>query len=119
MIGEAELAVEQAQKALRLNPHPPGWHYWNLGFAQYALGQYDAAVVTLRNAATYRTVSRRILAAGLAQLGRMEEAHHEATLFLASHPNFTIGQWSAAHPFGNEATRNRFIEGYRKAGLPE
>jgi tetratricopeptide (TPR) repeat protein len=117
--GNAALAVEQAQKALRLNPHPPGWYYWNLGFAQYAVRQYDDAVTTLRNASTYRTVSRRILAASLAQLGRIEEARQEGSWFMASHPDFTIGQWAAAQPFRDENAREHFVDGYRKAGLPE
>ncbi len=117
--GNAALAVEQAQKALRLNPHPPGWYYWNLGFAQYAVRQYDNAVTTLRHASTYRTSSRRILAASLAQLGRMEEARQEGTWFRASHPDFTISHWAQAQPFRDESVREHFVDGYRKAGLPE
>jgi TolB-like protein len=117
--GNAALAVEQAQKALRLNPRPPGWYYWNLGFAQYAVRQYDAAVTTLRNESTYRTVSRRILAASLAQLGRIEEARQEGSWFMASHPDFTITQWAAAQPFRDEDMREHFVEGYRNAGLSE
>jgi TolB-like protein/class 3 adenylate cyclase len=117
--GNAALAVEQGQRALRLNPHPPGWYYWNLGFAQYAARRFDDAVTTLRNASTYRTSSRRILAASLAQLGRMEEARQEGSWFMASHPDFTIRHWAAAQPFRDEDTRRHFVDGYRKAGLPE
>ena len=115
--GNAALAIEQAQKALRLNPHSTG--HWNLGFAQYAARQYDDAVTTLRHPSTYRLVSRRILAASLAQLGRMEEARQEASWFMASHPDWTIGRWAAAQPFRDEDMREHFVDGYRKAGLPE
>lgn len=115
--GNAALAIEQAQKALRLDPHSTG--YWNLGFAQYAARQYDDAVTTLRHPSTYRLVSRRILAASLAQLGRMEEARQEASWFMASHPDWTIGRWAAAQPFRDQDMREHFVDGYRKAGLPE
>ena len=112
-------AIEQAQKALRLNPYPAGWYYRVLGLAQYAAHQYAAAVATLRHQATYRTASRRILAASLAQLGRLDEARQEAALFMSSNPHFTINHWISFQPFRDEPTREHFIEGYRKAGLPE
>jgi tetratricopeptide (TPR) repeat protein len=114
-----EDGIEKAQRALRLNPHPPGWYYWELGYAQYAARQLEAAVETLRKESTYRTGSRRILAASLAQLGRMEEAHQEAELFMVSNPHFTIGYWAATQPFQDEAIRDHFVDGYRKAGLLE
>jgi TolB-like protein/class 3 adenylate cyclase/cytochrome c-type biogenesis protein CcmH/NrfG len=117
--GQPEIGIEHAQKALRLDPHPPGWYYWELGLAQYAARQYDRAIETLRKEITYRTGSRRLLAASLAQLGRVEEARREAALFMANTPQFTIGGWIATQPFRDEAVREHFIEGYRKAGLPE
>ena len=39
--------IECAQNAFRLNPHPPGWYYWFLGYAQYAAGNYGDAIITL------------------------------------------------------------------------
>jgi TolB-like protein/class 3 adenylate cyclase len=111
--------IEQAGKALRLNPHPPGWYYWMLGQAQYCLCDYEAAVQTLHRPETYRTTSRRLLAASLAKLGRIDQARQEAELFMVSDPHFTISQWAASQPFQHEPTRQHFIDGYRMAGLPE
>jgi TolB-like protein/class 3 adenylate cyclase len=116
--GSPLAAIEQVQKALRLNPHPPAWYYWELGLAQYAARQYESAVETLREEATYRTASRRILAASLAQLGRSDEARREATLFMASNPHFTVSYWAQLQPWRDAATLAHFVEGYRKAGLP-
>lgn len=42
--------VEHVRKALRLNPHPPGWYYWMLGQAQYALRDYESAIQTASQA---------------------------------------------------------------------
>ena len=116
--GEPLTALEYIQKALRLSPHPYEWYYWELGLVQYAARQYEAAVETLRSESTYRTGSRRILAASLAQLGRINEARQEAELFMASNPLFTISGWIATQPIRDEAMRAHFIEGYSKAGLP-
>ena len=117
MEGRGGEAVGCVEKALRLNPSGP--YYWDLGQAQYAAGQYEAAVKSLRNETTYRTGSRRFLAATLAQLGRLEEAREEGRLFLVRHPHFRIGYWVETQPFRDLATRDRIVEGYRKAGLPE
>jgi TolB-like protein/class 3 adenylate cyclase/Flp pilus assembly protein TadD len=119
LIGRADEALANIQMALRLNPHPPGWYYWMLGQAQYLNRQYDVAVQTLRQEETYRTPSRRTLAASLAQLGRLDEARHEAAMFMANNQYFTIKNWVEAQPFRDEAARQHFIDGYRKAGLPE
>jgi TolB-like protein/class 3 adenylate cyclase len=117
--GRPAEAIEQVRKALRLNPHPPGWYYWMLGQAQYAIGDYESAAQTLRRPETYRTTSRRLLAASLAQLGRLEEARWEAKMFMISNPHFTIRDWSASQPFPAEDVRRHIVEGYRLAGLPE
>ena len=106
--GQPAAAIEGVQKALRLNPHPAGWYYWALGLAQYGARQYENAVETLRNEATYRTASRRMLAASLAQLGRMDEARQEAALFMASNPHFTISSWAATQPFRDESNARPF-----------
>jgi tetratricopeptide (TPR) repeat protein len=112
-------AIEQSRRALRLNPHPPGWYYWMLGEAFYAAREYEKAIEALKKKETYRTESRRLLAASLALAGRIDEAHREAELFLVSNPKFTIGKWAALQPFRDESMRQHFIEGLRKAGLPD
>jgi tetratricopeptide (TPR) repeat protein len=117
--GRPEDGIAEVQKALRLNPHPPGWYFWVLGQAQYAAGRYAQAVETLRRDETYRSGSRRILAAAFAQLGRLEEARREAELFMLSNPHFRVDQWVDVTPARDESVRRRFAEGYIKAGLPE
>ncbi|WFU49510.1 adenylate/guanylate cyclase domain-containing protein [Sinorhizobium terangae] len=119
LAGRPGEAIEHVRKALRLNPHPPGWYYWMLGQAQYASRDYEAAVQTLRRPETYRATSRRLLAASLARLGRLDDARTEAQLFMMNNPNFTIRQWSDSQPFRDEELRRYFIDGYRLAGLPE
>lgn len=107
------------RKAFRLNPFPASWYYLALGQAHYASNDYEAAIETLSRDETYRTSSRRFLAASLAQLGRLDEARAEADLFLVSNPGFKIGHWVAMEPFRDAVTLEHFVEGFRKAGFPE
>jgi len=117
--GRPSDALADIQKALRLNPHPPGMYYWFLGQAQYLDRQYDRAIHSLRREETYRTPSRRTLAASLAQLGRLDEARREAEMFMVSYPHFTIHHWTESLPFRDRKALQHFVDGYRKAGLPE
>ena len=119
LAGRVAEGLEQIRKAFRLNPFPASWYYLTLGQAQYAAGEYEAAVETLRRDETYRTSSRRFLAASLAQLGRLDEARSEVELFLVSNPHFTIRHWATTQPLRDAATLEHFVDGYRKAGLPE
>jgi adenylate cyclase len=117
--GRALEAINCARNGFRLNPHPPGDYYWLLGFAQYATRQYQEAVDTLRNESARGPGTPRVLAAALAQLGRMAEAREEARKFLLEFPDFSSRAWGRTQPFRNGADRQHFIDGYVKAGLPE
>jgi TolB-like protein/cytochrome c-type biogenesis protein CcmH/NrfG len=119
LAGRVGEGLEHIRKAFRLNPFPASWYYLTLGQAQYAAGEYEAAVETLSRDETYRTSSRRFLAASLAQLGRLGEARAEVELFLVGNPDFTTSHWAATEPFRDAATLEHFVDGYRKAGLPE
>ncbi|WP_179296447.1 MULTISPECIES: winged helix-turn-helix domain-containing protein [unclassified Mesorhizobium] len=118
LAGKVEEGLEHIRKAFRLNPYPASWYYLTLGEAQYAARDYEAAVETLRREETYRTSSRRFLAASLAQLGRLDEARAEVELFLIGNPHFTTSYWVWTEPFRDTAMRDHFVDGFRKAGLP-
>ena len=119
--GRAAEAIDCARNCFRLDPQAqgPGDYHWQLGCAQYAQGRYQDAVETLRHEKARGLGVRRILAAALAQLGRMSEAREEARKFLLELPHFSAKQWGATQPFRYEADRQHFIEGYLKAGLPQ
>jgi TolB-like protein len=110
--------IDLMATAFRLNPYPPGYYYTALGWAQYAAGKYPESVASLSHQSVRGTAPRRVLAAALAQLGRMDEARSEARAFLASAPSFTIGEWGRNRPFNRDTDRQHFVDGYLKAGLP-
>lgn len=119
LAGQVGEGLEHIRKAFRLNPFPASWYYLMLGQAQYAARDYEAAVETLRKEETYRTSSRRFLAASLAQLGRFDEARAEVEMFLVANPHFTTRYWVMTEPLRDTATLEHFVDGFRKAGLPE
>ncbi|MGE0503443.1 MAG: winged helix-turn-helix domain-containing tetratricopeptide repeat protein [Rhizobiaceae bacterium] len=120
LAGRVKESLENIRRAFRLNPFPGGLYYLTLAVAQYANRDYQAAVASLLREETYRnTSSRRFLAASLAQLGRLDEARSEVELFLLSNPHFTIGHFISTQPFRDDATRDHFVDGLRRAGFPE
>lgn len=120
LAGRVWESLEYSRKAFRLNPFPGGLYYLTLAVAHYANRDYQAAVVSLRREEAYRnTSSRRFSAASLAQLGRLEEARSEVELFLISNPHFTIRHFIATQPFRDNATRDHFVDGLRRAGFPD
>jgi TolB-like protein/Tfp pilus assembly protein PilF len=119
MDGKPREALASVARAMRLNPRAPAWYYWLKGEAEYALRDYVSAIETLRHESTYGTPSRSILAAALAQLGRIEDARIEARLFMADNPEFRIETFLNTQPFRNQTDREHFADGYRKAGVPE
>jgi adenylate cyclase len=119
MLGKPQEALLATTKALRLNPQPPGWYYWLHGFAQFNNGQYEEAVKTFRRPETYRTESRRNLAAALAKLNRLGQAQEEANFFMLANPNWRISTWMENQPFKNPQDAEFWAESYRLAELPE
>jgi adenylate cyclase len=94
-----------------------------LGIARYYLKEYSEALPPLREFASRApNVSQGHvwLAANLAQLGRLAEAHAEAAEALRIDPKFTIAGTARRLALNKrpEDTEHLF-DGLRKAGLPE
>lgn len=125
--GAAEDAIACYAKAIRLNPYHPVWYLWHLGVAYYSAGRYDEALVPLREAISRHPgfmVPRRALAAALAQLGRDDEATTVVKEILTDEPDACVRKGDAYLLGAGQASTPRpwvehWVEGLRKAGLPE
>jgi TolB-like protein/class 3 adenylate cyclase/Tfp pilus assembly protein PilF len=117
--GKTDEAIDAVERAFKLDPHPHPTFHWLRAFAFYAAGKYEEAVAALQNEACQGTGAQRILAAALAQLGRFLEAREAARRFLAAYPHFSTAAWAKTQPFRDASALKHFVEGYRKAGLPE
>jgi adenylate cyclase len=121
--GEAERAIEWAEKGLRLSPFDPfaygAWH--GVAIARFRQGGYEDAADAARKAIQRNpgfSYPRTILAAALVKLGRIDEAKMEAVRVLALQPGFSIAEYCAVNNPAPEIAAP-MTEALRAAGLPE
>ena len=117
MAGSPEEGLENIKKAMRLNPHRPEWYSWNLGIAHFAAGDYGNAIGALSPLTIDALQVHTLLAASYAHLGRLEEAKAEIGKVLRIKPDASL----SGSELGYKTLSNRqdYLEGLRKAGLPE
>jgi adenylate cyclase len=118
-VGRSAEALEQLAHATRLDPlHPPLWDFY-IGRALLHLGRYQEALTSLDTAfrrAPFFGHIQLYRAAALAHLGRPDEA--QAVLSVpALYPS--IGDIRRFDSYMESSEFDRFIEGLRKARLPE
>ena len=128
-MGYAEETEAHIAEALRLSPRDTMAYLWMgyAGVAKVGLGDYEQADAWCRRAIEANRNDPQphfVLAAALAQLGRLDEAHSAVKAGLALSPAFTVSRtrdaWSAMsdvpiYLIGLE----RIFDGMRKAGVPE
>jgi TolB-like protein/class 3 adenylate cyclase len=128
-IGRAEETEAHVAEALRLSPRDTLAYIWMgiAGSAKLLLGSYEQAVAWFRRAIEVNrsyTITYFLLAAALAQLGRLEEARSAVKAGLALNPAFSISRartlWTALSDDPTYlAQLEPLLEGMRKAGVPE
>jgi TolB-like protein len=127
LLGQPEDTEAHIQEALRLSPRDTLVYLWFMfaGWAKIHLGKEEEAVAWLRRSIeTNRNfpTSHFFLAAALAHLKRLPEAHSEVRAGLTLDPTFSISRIRANTSSDNPAAiagRERLIDDWRKAGLPE
>ncbi len=119
--GLPEEAIRSFERAVRMSPVDP--RLWStllgIGVALIELRRFDEAIVAGKKAQrqnpSYSAVYR-CLASAFAHLGRDAEAHDAAARLLEIDPAFTVSAFNAR---ARQSNVKLFIEGLRKAGLPE
>jgi adenylate cyclase len=119
--GQPEEAIRSFERRIRLSPFDP------LLFATFAgmsvgfigLGRFDEAVSAAKKALRQNPLfpfTYRCLASALAHLGREAEAREAVADLLELEPNFRISERLGR---GDVLGLRLYIDGLRKAGLPE
>ena len=118
--GLPEEAIRSFERAVRVSPVDPLLQHTltGIGLAFIELRRFDEAIAAGKKAQrqnpSYPT-AYRCLASAFAHLGRDAEAHEAAARVLEIDPAFTVSTYIASAPKNTKL----FIEGLRKAGLPE
>jgi tetratricopeptide (TPR) repeat protein len=129
LIGRAVETAARIGEALRLSPRNTMAYAWmNLaGLANLHLGSYEQAVVWRRRAVEANRnnpIAYFHLAAALAQLDRLDDAHSAVKAGLALDPTFSVSRahanWAAMSDNPTFlAQAEGILEAMRKAGVPE
>ncbi len=117
-VEQPQRSVELMQKAMRLNPFYPDWYLWYLADAYDTMGRSEEVIATVKRMHD-PSEGQRMLAANYAHLGMMKEAQDAAREVMRLHPRFTISEWRERPPYRDKLPLDRYVEGLRKAGLPE
>ena len=121
--GEQVRALHLSEAYFRCDPFHPSALFVYCGLALYQLKKYPEALVQLRKARLQAPEGRGVhlvLAATYAQSGRLDEAQAEAAEVLRIQPCYTIDAVSRRlMAFKRSEDAEHYIDGLRKAGLPE
>jgi adenylate cyclase len=122
--GDYAASSEAAAQAIALSPRDSSKAFWlaGKGIAAYISGRYEECVdisrLNLRDHPGYAS-SLRQLTAALAMLGRKAEADAALAKLLDRMPGLTISQVRKIVPIRDAEAQERWLDGLRKAGLPE
>jgi len=125
MAGLQEEAVRSLERAIRMSPIDPLLHRALVGIALafIELRRFDEAIVAGKKAQRqnpFYPAAYRCLASAFAHLGRDAEAREAAARMFEVDPAFTtISAWIARAPGLGQSRMKLFLEGLRKAGVPE
>jgi len=123
-MGEPDVALQRLERYRELAPFDP-YYFWFENFYTIAYmfkGDYKQAAIVGRRAVKANpgfSNAYKPLIAALGQLGRIEEAKPYVEKLLALEPNFTIRRFVAGYPIKKDSDRERYIEGLRKASIPD
>ncbi|MCH9012226.1 MAG: tetratricopeptide repeat protein [Proteobacteria bacterium] len=120
--GKSPEALIAIRKAMRINPRHSLIYLWIVGHNYFLMERYEEAITELRKVVEGNPGypwAHLTLAAAYGLTGQIEEAEWEGQEFLALQPDFTLARERQRVLYKNSEHRDRYIEGLRKAGLPE
>jgi adenylate cyclase len=120
--GHVDEAIAYTKKAIRLNPFPSYWYYYNLGTCYQQKGQYEDALKEYKKALQLAPQAPHVhgaLAITYILLGREEAAQASAAKSLELFPYASVSMLAQTFSYKDKAFRNKLLDALRKAGFPE
>jgi len=120
--GRPEEAIEQAERGIRLSRADPRLFIWlpALAGAHYLLGHYEEAVAAGRRSWSLNRnwpAGLRYVVAGLAQLGRIEDAQVALAELKLLNPSLAFVERNFRRLYADTASVEHILDGLRKAGF--
>ena len=121
--GRPAEAIDELEKAIRLNPRNPLYlatYLTGLGAAYSLTGRVEEALTALKRAVALApnfSLPHENLASIYSVLGREEEARAEAAAVLRLNPSFSLEGLKQRLPVKDPAAVEQYIASLRKAGL--
>jgi adenylate cyclase len=119
--GDPAASLKTLDAYMRLDPLYPEIALYFQAQAQEALGEFEAAVATLKRRLErnpYSETSYALLAACYGHLGKIAESRAAWAEVLKIAPDFSLERRRRTLPFRNPDMFEHRLEGMRKAGLP-
>ena len=113
-------SIELYRKAIRLNPFPPSFYYYQMGYCYLMTDKYEEAIIKFKKAIKLQPDNLPAfigLAAVYGISGRDEESIHVCKEIKRIDPEFSAERWVDKSPYKNEADRQRLKNGLLKAQL--
>jgi tetratricopeptide (TPR) repeat protein len=123
-LGESNKAIGYFERAIRLNPLDPLIARMQTGIAaaQFLAGQYQEAAVSAENGLRQHPNDLpllRVAAASHALAGQMMDAEKHMGRIRHLDPTLRLSRVAAVAPCRRADDTSRYVEGMRRAGLPE
>ncbi|RXG86283.1 winged helix-turn-helix domain-containing tetratricopeptide repeat protein [Bradyrhizobium zhanjiangense] len=120
--GRSKESFEAAQRAIRLSPRDPSLAIYHgiAGYARFTERHYDEAIALAREAIRHRgdlTGAYRVLAVSAGMTGDGKLAETALGELRRTQPGISLHWIATQLPWANEADREHYLEGFRRAGL--
>jgi TolB-like protein len=117
--GETERAESLAERALKLNPHYPDWYNQALSYVYFFGEQYDKSVKYRLLVKEPVALDYAFLSMAYAGLGRTGDAETAAANVIRLDPTWVAERFLSDGGGYAEKEAELFVNGARKAGLPD
>ncbi len=122
--GDYELATSELDKATRLSPRDPFLAVWCMSraIAAFTAARYEEAIDWARKSIDENprfAGAHRVLTASFGQLGWLDEAKAALEGMLRQMPGSTLKATRQQVPMRRREDLERYLDGLRKAGVPE
>ncbi len=122
--GDTNAAIEAAERAIGLSPNNPAiWvSYWCIAEAHLQELRYEEASDFAKRALRHNEIlapAHHIIAAAFAHLGRDAAARQALKAALEINSDLTIGNFPDLYPVARLKNLDAYLDGLRKAGLPD